>query len=557
MKGRPLLELGTAYNSLRDSGFDFSTAIGEPLDNSIQAGSKNIKIFVLKQKAGKREKVNKVLIIDDGKGMTQETLSGCLQLGFSSRYNDRSGIGRFGVGATLAAISQCKRIEVYSRDNKNGPYFSTSIDLDDIAQGVQDSVPPAKQRELDKYLLDYVDSDTATIIVWDKCDRISEDPNGEILSAKPLIDDLEHWLSRAYRKFISQGVNIFIDGEKIKLHDPLFLDVARTKYKKDAPSEVVLDEEILWKVPGSKTKVSKIQIKMTLLDKSLRPYRGSGNSESSKARRIHENEGVSILRNEREVAFGNFWPMTPARDPRDRWWGCEISFSPELDECWQIKNVKRGARPIDSLREELNRILYKKIITLRNHVSEYWKTIKEKEKEELGVHGDAENIVKEIEKRSKPKVETSEEREKESLEKRKGILSDPNLEEKEKQDLGSKIDDGPKKLPITVRSKAMAGAEFMETDYIGKGQIIVTFNKSHPFFSKIYEKLEEMETSQDLKVAESAMEIRRSIDLLLMAFGRAESMLDLDNNLIQESLDELKSYWGVHLRKYLKALVGN
>ena len=44
-KGLPLLELGTAYQSLRDSGFNFTTAIGELIDNSIQANAKRIDII--------------------------------------------------------------------------------------------------------------------------------------------------------------------------------------------------------------------------------------------------------------------------------------------------------------------------------------------------------------------------------------------------------------------------------------------------------------------------------------------------------------------------------
>ena len=43
-EGLPLLELETAYKSLRESGFDFVTAIGELIDNSIQAEAKRIEI---------------------------------------------------------------------------------------------------------------------------------------------------------------------------------------------------------------------------------------------------------------------------------------------------------------------------------------------------------------------------------------------------------------------------------------------------------------------------------------------------------------------------------
>ena len=47
--------------------------------------------------------------------MDATVIASCLKLGWSSRFNDRSGIGRFGVGMVLGAIHECKRIEVYSK----------------------------------------------------------------------------------------------------------------------------------------------------------------------------------------------------------------------------------------------------------------------------------------------------------------------------------------------------------------------------------------------------------------------------------------------------------
>ena len=49
--------------------------------------------------------------------MSPEIVENCLTQGFSSRYNDRSGIGRFGVGMTKAFMNQCLVCEVYSKEN--------------------------------------------------------------------------------------------------------------------------------------------------------------------------------------------------------------------------------------------------------------------------------------------------------------------------------------------------------------------------------------------------------------------------------------------------------
>jgi hypothetical protein len=44
--------------------------------------------------------------------MNRRTLHNALKLGYSTRYDDRKGMGRFGVGAKMGGISQAKRIDL-------------------------------------------------------------------------------------------------------------------------------------------------------------------------------------------------------------------------------------------------------------------------------------------------------------------------------------------------------------------------------------------------------------------------------------------------------------
>ena len=88
---------------------------------------------------------------------------------------------------------------------------------------------------------------------------------------------------------------------------------------------------------------------------------------------IHENQGISVLRRHREIAFGNFYPTVPSQRAIDRWWGCEINFEPKLDECWEVKNVKRGARPTEELRKKLRKLLASPIRQMRKQIQDYWR----------------------------------------------------------------------------------------------------------------------------------------------------------------------------------------
>ena len=378
-KGLPLLELGTAYQSLRESGFDFSTAIGELIDNSVQAKAKRIDIIpkiVKKKFEGRRKPVSvitQVSVVDDGDGMDEETLNGCPQLGFSTRYNDREGLGRFGVGATYASISQCKRTIFCSRPNGIGNFIAAYIDLDEIAENTQIDIPKPSNSYLPDDLGEISFDNSSTIVVWDKCDRLKTDANGNPIQSEDLLKELKKWISRAYRYIMWNGVEIYLNGEKVVTYDPLYLNIEQTEFPNDPCAIEWFSDSLDWPVPNSPEETSSISIKLTLLPETWRTKPGVGRSKHASERGIPDNEGISVLRHHREVAFGNFYPTVPGQEDIDRWWGCEINFEPELDECWKVRNIKRDARPIKELSDALKEILRPKVLELRKEVQNSWK----------------------------------------------------------------------------------------------------------------------------------------------------------------------------------------
>ena len=116
--------------------------------------------------------------------MNAETLNGCPQLGYSTRYNDREGLGRFGIGASYASISQCKRTIFCSRPNGTGDFLATYIDLDKIANGVQIDIPKPSNLHLPKDLEELCFANSSTIVVWEQCDRLQSDGNGKTISSE-------------------------------------------------------------------------------------------------------------------------------------------------------------------------------------------------------------------------------------------------------------------------------------------------------------------------------------------------------------------------------------
>jgi hypothetical protein len=60
-----------------------------------------------------------------------------------------------------------------------------------------------------------------------------------------------------------------------------------------------------------------------------------------------KNIGISIIRAGRELDLDQAWVIQ--YDPRERWWGCEVEFQPELDEIFGVTNNKQFANNFSEL----------------------------------------------------------------------------------------------------------------------------------------------------------------------------------------------------------------
>lgn len=91
--------------SLRSVGYTEETAIADIVDNCISAKAKHIDIIFETEKM-------RILILDDGIGMTAQALIENMRIGSSdpSKQRDDTDLGRFGMGMKTAAFSLGKRL---------------------------------------------------------------------------------------------------------------------------------------------------------------------------------------------------------------------------------------------------------------------------------------------------------------------------------------------------------------------------------------------------------------------------------------------------------------
>jgi hypothetical protein len=559
-----------AIQSERASDFDVYSAYGEVIDNSIEAEAQNFKIkFKTSIDKKRSEQINKgknflhidsVAFGDDGNGMNYEILHRCLQLGYSSRYGSRNGIGRFGVGMTKGAISQCQKIEVYSKEENGQNWLYTYFDIEDVIKAKSEAtITPPIAKEIPNEFKDLVGKNKGTLVIWSKIDKQEK-------SASEIIKESKIWIGRTFRKFIFKGIKFEIDNNEVKAIDPLYLHPEYTEFNNDPKAKDYGEEVLEWEIDDPEItknggpKKSKIIIRYSLLPHEFLAKGGgrtkAGNHEENKQRYIDNNEGISILRKNREVrdpAFDiPYW--SPKFKEIDRWWGCEICFEPELDNWFQVKNVKRGAAPLKELREELQRRINTIRATLIKEVQSYWDSLNEPTISPKGVNVDQNHIkstriATDTIEDTKPKDKLSKDKEPENeiekfIKSRFGDIP---------QDKANAFIDYFRNNLITILERPSNSANFFEITHFGSGKSNITYNTNHVFSNKYFEIINDLKSDESSTNNINQQQILILIDLLLIAYSMAESQFDPDANYKAEDFfEDMMRNWGRFLRDLLK-----
>jgi Histidine kinase-, DNA gyrase B-, and HSP90-like ATPase len=580
--GEPLVRNERMYESIRQNEYDLNSALAELPDNSVEAGAKNIWVVSRTEDRAyaKNSKKTAVLaelaVIDDGQGMDRAAQNKSLVLGDSARKprpDGRRGIGKFGVGLVTGSLSIARRIEVYTRDRVDAQFTYTLIDLDLISKAIQTSVPVPIEKEPPAEYKKYLEKSTGTIVVLSKCDRLQYDSTKQRgIPASEQLASLPHFLGRTYRKFIANGVRFWFNENPIHLHDPLYL-LGPTKFDLDnaavgQPPDLKATKrgetvKITLDIPDQPDKTADVLVTMSLLPPEWRTHTGAGGSAQAKVRYIDENEGISILRAEREVLYGVVPYITGKRGgiervpELDRFWGCEISFPPELDEYFHVRYIKRGAEPVPSLRDKIREVIGPVVAGFRNEIKTGWKKTEAEKAQQAGVYRDAADIMTEAD-ATQPRGERGQdvppEVVDETLERIATESTDTTAQDtgKKKRELAAQ--------PFSIVPVSYPQSFFFEPIYL-PGRIVIKLNINHPFYAEVLAPLcgsmGAMDEESDIDTGAETPEqrrIRRAIMLLLLSYAKAESFFDPsklaadpDPGAPAQLLENLRYQWGLAL----------
>lgn len=345
-----------AVRAMRDSGYKSTAyALAELIDNAIQAKASEVEIIcveeksLIKQRQGTR--IREIGVIDNGEGMDANVLAIALQFGNGMRLNDRSGIGRFGMGLPNASISQCRRLDVWTWQSGVENALHSYLDMDEIEAGEIDDVPEPDQLPVPPAWKERssVIGRKGTLIVWSEFD----DHRLTWATAKSTLYNTEMLVGRIYRKFIDLGtaeirLRAFSDGEEsyavtARANDPLYL-MAPTS------TPAPFADQSMFQRWGDKDHPFKIETEGGSFDVTVRiswarPETvckdGTNRGSTLYGRHAAKNIGVSIVRANRELDLDDSW--VNSYDPVERWWGVEVDFPAELDEIFGVTNNKQAA----------------------------------------------------------------------------------------------------------------------------------------------------------------------------------------------------------------------
>jgi hypothetical protein len=585
----PLFLGQTLVNSLRDVGYNSTTsALCEHVDNAIQAGASEVRVYF--HQVGKRGEYKiAALVLDNGAGMAPHVLKVASSFGGSMTYDNRSGIGRFGMGMKTAALNMSPVLEIYSWQEKSA-YYNMTLDVNEIGRDksnlielpdptLHDVLPSEvtdilcrpmdfpKNPQTSQELLAEFDSelpealgDSGTIVFMPECDRLT------YKKAQTLVDHATKEMGRIYRRFIDKGLRLYVNNRLVQAFDPTYwmknarhariegLTETRSKLVGSWPIEIPISE-------GSTTTTT-IHLKIFALpydDWSTLPRKVLKNDLH-----VFDDHVVSFMRNDREVEIG--WePKLKIKKHHDSsWLRVEINFDGDADEGFGVAANKQGARLKEYVADEiLNHPEYLQTITqVRSHIKQL--RAKRVSMQPGNGPGEAERRANEAEAfQAKPLPEIPVE-EQEALEQNlRGLVVLLKREDESEEQALDRI----KQSQYLTTTKHDDYWPFYHCDF-RFGKVILTVNTAHPFFTKVWQPLSELASTTEAatEMSDDGLEITADvsaicrealvgIQTMLLSLGRTQSQMIGGSPGSEQAriFDTLRKQWSENLSVQLQS----
>ena len=325
--------------SMRAIGYSLNTALADIIDNSITAGANLINLI-----ADTTSDAPKIVVIDDGNGMSSDELLEAMRLGSKNPLDKRkiNDLGRFGLGLKTASFSQCRRLTVVSRQHKQT--IGAQWDLDEVANSDDWMI----KWNVDTKYIPYVEllGDCGTVVVWEKLDRLifENKKNGQDQLVREIGHARQH-LELVFHRYLSgenntRKIEIRLNHRLLEPFDPFFSTHSATQMQPEERIRVNNQDVVVqgFTLPHHKN-VSKSE------------WERLGGKEG-----YLKSQGFYVYRNKRLITYGTWFGIIPQTE-LTKLARIRIDTPNTIDTHWKIDVKKATIKPPAPVRERLSRII--------------------------------------------------------------------------------------------------------------------------------------------------------------------------------------------------------
>jgi len=318
---------------LRDTGYEFNTAVADIVDNSIAANATKVQLWLVADMRGNI----RLTIADNGDGMDRKGLINAMQYGSKARPSAAS-LGKYGLGLKTASTAFCKKLSVISRPDGKSPPLMATWDLYHVAKVnkwsllLNDECDAESVEQLDEVAPDHA----GTVVLWESVDRLIKDyqdsagkPAKNALKARE--EGLRQHLSMVYQRFIdheddrARNVAIELSGKPVAAWDPF----------QSKLSELLVKDEIETELPDGKS--ASFTVRAFIL-----PRREEFPDDKAAAAALLSNDrqGIYIYRENRLIHDAD-WLGLYQKEPHLTGLRVEFSFDHLLDDAFHL-DIKKS-----------------------------------------------------------------------------------------------------------------------------------------------------------------------------------------------------------------------
>lgn len=321
--------------SLRDMGYEFSSAVSDLVDNSIEAGATQVSVQV--EFEGDNSWVS---IADNGRGMSPSDLREAMRYGSSSRDYGEEDLGKFGLGMKVASLSQCQSLAVASRTSRERADIAAyAWDLEHIERVNRWEILDLRENGgVPDIMKDPLRDKPGTVVVWRRLDRLLgyAHPYGEHARKRLslMCRETENYLAMVFHRFLQgeakgrRKLKIVLNDNVVEPWDPFCRSEPHTKTIRPIPIKVEHEG-----VTG-----------YVILEPYILPNQSSFSSVeafrlASGPANWNQQQGFYIYRSDRLIQSGG-WNRLRTADEHTKLARIGVKFSPQLDEAFKVNVTK-------------------------------------------------------------------------------------------------------------------------------------------------------------------------------------------------------------------------